>query len=114
MKRPIIVCLCGSTKFKDEFTKQQLQETLNGKIVLTIGCSLKSDVDIFGHLSERELYNIKRKLDKLHFAKIELADEVLILNVGGYIGVSTYDELNYARALDKKVRFLEPCVDRDI
>lgn len=46
--KPTIVCLCGSTKFKDEFTRAQLEETLAGKIVLTIGCNMKSDNDIFG------------------------------------------------------------------
>lgn len=106
-KRPLIVCLCGSTKFKDAFTKAQLEETLAGKIVLTIGCNMKSDQEIFGSMSPKEFEETKRKLDQLHFRKIEMADEVLILNVGGYIGLSTCDELNYARALGKRVRWLE-------
>ena len=105
--RPTIVCLCGSTKFKDAFTKAQLEETLAGKIVLTIGCNMKSDQEIFGHMSPKEFASTKRTLDQLHFRKIEMSDEILILNVNGYIGLSTCDELNYARALDKRVRFLE-------
>jgi hypothetical protein len=107
IERPIVVCLCGSTKFKDAFTKAQLEETMAGKIVLTIGCNMKSDQEIFGHMSPQEFADTKRKLDQLHFRKIEMADEVLILNVDGYIGLSTCDELNYARALGKTVRFLE-------
>jgi hypothetical protein len=106
-KRPLIVCLCGSTKFKDAFTQAQLQETLAGKIVLTIGCNMKSDQEIFGHMSPEEFATTKRALDQLHFRKIEMANEVLILNVDGYIGLSTCDELNYARALNKHIRFLE-------
>ena len=107
---PTIVCLCGSTKFKDAFTKAQLEETLAGKIVLTIGCNMKSDQEIFGHMSPEEFAATKRALDQLHFRKIEMADEVLILNVGGYVGLSTCDELNYARALGKRIRWLkEPC-----
>ena len=104
---PTIVCLCGSTKFKDAFTKAQLEETLAGKIVLTIGCNMKSDQEIFGHLSPEQFAATKGALDQLHFRKIELADEVLILNVGGYVGLSTCDELNYAKALNKKIRWLE-------
>lgn len=85
MKTPI-VCLCGSTKFKEAFTKAQFEETLKGKIVLTIGCNMKSDQEIFGHMSPQEFSKTKKRLDQLHFRKIEIADEVLILNVGGYIG----------------------------
>lgn len=106
--KPTIVCLCGSTKFKDAFTKAQLEETLAGKIVLTIGCNMKSDQDIFSHLSFQEFARIKWLLDQLHFRKIEMSDEILILNVNNYIGLSTCDELNYARALGKKIRWLEP------
>lgn len=111
--RPVVVCLCGSTKFKEVFTRAQLEETLAGNIVLTIGCNMRSDKDIFGHLPPDEFARVKLRLDHLHFRKIEMADEVLILNVGGYIGLSTCDELNYARVLGKRVRFLEetePCV----
>ena len=50
----------------------------------------------------------KVKLDELHLRKIDLADEVLILNVGGYIGESTGRELAYARQHGKTIRFLEP------
>ena len=106
-KKPRIVCLCGSTRFSDAFREAQLRETLGGKIVLTIGCNMKSDTEIFGHLPEDELQRIKTKLDELHLRKIDLADEVLILNVGGYIGQSTHNELQYARAHKKLVRYLE-------
>ncbi len=105
--RPKIICLCGSTRFKDAFTDAQLRETLAGKIVLTIGCNMKSDTEIFGHLTKPELNDIKVKLDELHKRKIDLADEVLILNVGGYIGDSTRSELNYAKQLSKKITYLE-------
>ncbi len=102
-----IVCLCGSTRFSDAFRKANLKETLAGKIVLSIGCDMRTDDEIFGHLPEDELERIKKELDELHFRKIELADEVLILNVGGYIGYSTGRELAHARKLGKKIRFLE-------
>ncbi len=69
---------------------------------------MKSDTELFGHLPESEQKEIKSKLDELHKRKIDLADEVYILNVGGYIGESTRSELEYAKAQDKPVRFLEP------
>ena len=107
MKRPTIVCLCGSTRFGDAFQEANLRETLDGKIVLSIGCNMRSDEDIFGHLPADELATIKTRLDELHLCKIDMADEVLILNVGGYIGESTAKELEYARLHGKVIRFLE-------
>lgn len=108
MKKPTIVCLCGSTRFSKAFQNANLRETLDGKIVLTIGCDIRSDTEIFGHMTINEIVMIKDQLDQLHLRKIDLADEVLILNVGGYIGESTARELAYARKLGKTVRFLEP------
>ena len=107
-QHPKIVCLCGSTRFGKAFQDANLNETLVGNIVLSIGCNMKSDTEIFGHLSEAKLTEIKVKLDELHKRKIDLADEVLILNVGGYIGQSTRSELEYAKAHNKIIRFLEP------
>ncbi len=107
MDKPKIVCLCGSTRFKDDFTKAQLDETLAGKIVVTIGCSLRDDNDIFGHLNESDLRLVKARLDILHLAKIDLADEVFILNVNGYIGESTEREICYAEMRGKQIKYLE-------
>lgn len=111
MKRTI-VCLCGSTRFYEAFRDANLNETLAGRIVLTIGCDLRSDKELFQGMSEERLAVLKAELDELHLRKIELADEVLILNVGGYIGQSTARELAYAQSLGKRVRFLEPEVRR--
>ena len=107
MNKPIIVCLCGSTRFGDQFASSQLEETLAGKIVLSIGCNMKSDHDIFGHLSLSEIRLIKERLDVLHFAKIDLADEILVLNVGGYIGESTEREIEYAAMRGKRIRYFQ-------
>ncbi len=105
---PVIVCLCGSTRFGEAFREANLRETVAGRIVLSIGCDMRSDADVFGHLTEAELLEMKVMLDWLHRRKLDLADEVLILNVGGYIGTSTRGELEYARSLGKRVRYLEP------
>jgi len=106
--KPKIVCLCGSTRFSEAFQKAQFEETLAGKIVLTIGNIMKPDTELFNGYSENELKEIKIRLDELHRRKIDLADEGLILNVGGYIGESTGGELAYARKHGKIIRFLEP------
>ena len=105
--RPRIVCLCGSTRFGATFEAAQFDETLAGKIVLTIGCNMKSDADLFRDYSAGARESIKAMLDELHLRKIDLADEVLILNVGGYIGESTARELAYAEKLGKAIRYLE-------
>lgn len=98
---PTIVCLCGSTRFSEAFREANLRETLAGRIVLSIGCDFKSD-DALGLTDED-----KARMDELHLRKIDLADEVLILNVGGYVGQSTARELAYAQQHGKRVRFLE-------
>lgn len=105
---PTIVCLCGSTRFKDAFTQAQFDETLAGNIVLTIGCNLRTDQELFGAMPHLEFDAVKMRLDALHLRKIELADEVLILNVGGYVGTSTRGELKHAIRCGKRVRWLEP------
>lgn len=97
--RPKIVCLCGSTRFLYAFQDANRKETLNGNIVLSIGCDTKRERSF--------TKETKQKLDELHKRKIDLADEVLVLNVDGYIGSSTRSEIDYARAQDKPVRWLE-------
>lgn len=103
---PKIVCLCGSTKFKKEFEKANLDLTKEGVIVLTVGSFTHADTGCSPeqHLGE----DVKRKLDQLHKRKIDLADEVYVLNVNSYIGSSTWSEIIYARSLGKPVVYLNP------
>lgn len=108
MRRRNIVCLCGSTRFSEAYQYANLTQTLAGNIVLTIGCDMKSDHALFDGMSEQEKENIKRNLDRLHFDKIAMSDVVLILNVDGYIGESTRNEIAFAESLGKIVRYLEP------
>ena len=105
---PVIVCLCGSTRFWRTFQQAGLSETLAGRIVLSIGAASGTDDDHFGNLPREEYDRVKVMLDELHLRKIDLADEVLILNVGGYVGESTQKELEYALAHGKRVRWWEP------
>lgn len=100
---PTIVCLCGSTRFKEAFETASRNETLAGRIVLSVG--------MFGHMEGLDMSGrVKQMLDELHLRKIDLANEVLFLNVGGYIGDSTRRELQYAADHGKKIRFLEPAI----
>ncbi len=103
--RPTIVCLCGSTRFTDAYHAANLHETLAGNIVLSVGCDFKSDTDLLlaGVLTPAD----KERLDELHLRKIDLCDEVLVINVDGYIGQSTKREIAYAQANGKVIRWLE-------
>lgn len=106
-ERPEIICLCGSTRFWDTFHAVGWELTLQGKIVLSIGvCKHAED-----HGGEALGQDVADMLDELHLRKIDLADTVWILNVGGYIGDSTRKELEYAREQGKHIIFLEPCDD---
>ena len=91
---PTIVCLCGSMKFKDAYKMVEETETLVGKIVLT------------SHVNKTNLTYIEQiKLDELHKRKIDLCDEIFILDINEYIGDSTMDELKYAQRKRKYIRF---------
>jgi len=107
LEKPTIVCLCGSTRFKDAFDEANYQETMAGKIVLSVGFFMHASGNKHGE-GIGATPKQKIALDELHKRKIDLADEVLILNVGGYIGSSTRSELDYAIDAKKVIRFLEP------
>ena len=103
---PKIVCLCGSTRFYNEFQKANYNETMNGNIILSVGFYPHSTEQVHGEkiaITSEE----KEKLDELHKRKIDLADEVFVLNVDGYIGESTKSEVEYAKQHDKPIRYLE-------
>ena len=102
---PKIVCLCGSTRFANEFMKAQFEETVAGNIVLTVGCFPRKPDGSWDQMQVTAEQKVN--LDSLHFRKIELADEVLIINVGGYVGESTANEIAHALYLRKPIRYLE-------
>lgn len=79
-KRPTIVCLCGSTRFSEAYRRANLDETMAGRIVLSIGAT-KDDLEAISPSPQNaDRADIKADLDALHLKKIEMADEVLILN----------------------------------
>lgn len=106
-KYPVIT-LCGSTRFKNEFMEVQKQLTLEGNIVISVGLFGHSgDSEVWENMDEGTLTKTKEMLDDMHKRKIDMADEIFVINVGGYIGYSTRSEIDYAVKHGKKVRYLE-------
>ena len=103
-----VITLCGSTRFKDEFMQAQKKLTLEGKIVISVGLfGHAGDSEVWEGMSEDTLTKTKLMLDDMHKRKIDMADEIFVINVGGYIGSSTKSEIEYAHATGKPVRYLE-------
>lgn len=96
-----IITLCGSTKFKEQYLEAQKRLTLEGNIVISVG--------LFGHSGDDEVWTegTKAMLDDMHKRKIDLADEIFVVNVDGYIGESTRSEIEYAKANGKVVKYME-------
>ena len=112
MRKYKVVTLCGSTLFKDQFLETQKRLTLEGNIVISVGLFGHSgDNEVWENMDEGTLTATKAMLDDMHKAKIDMADEIFVINVDGYIGDSTRSEIEYAKMTGKAVRFLEPIVD---
>lgn len=99
-KYPVIT-LCGSTRLKEQFLEAQKRLTLEGNIVISVG--------LFGHSGDDEVWaeGTKEMLDDMHKRKIDMADSIYVINVGGYIGESTRSEIEYAQKNGKEVIYLE-------
>lgn len=101
MKEYNVITLCGSIKFKEEFIKIQKELTLQGNIVISVGffdCSEDNEV-----LQE----STKKMLGDMHKRKIDMADEIFVINKNGYIGESTQSEIAYAKSIGKRIKLLE-------
>ena len=106
-KYPVIT-LCGSTRFKDAFMKAPKELTLAGNIVISVGLfGHAGDTEVWEGLDEDTLTATKEMLDDMHKRKIDMADGIFVINVGGYIGSSTRSEIEYALAAGKTVAYLE-------
>ena len=103
-----VITLCGSTRFKKEFMEAQKMLTLKGNIVISVGLFGHSgDSEVWENMDEGTLTKTKEMLDDMHKRKIDMADEIFVINVGGYIGESTKSEIEYAKKTGKKVNYLE-------
>ena len=96
-----VITLCGSTRFKEQFLEAQKRLTLDGNIVISVG--------LFGHSGDDEVWTegTKEMLDNMHKRKIDMADAIYVINVGGYIGESTRSEIDYATKHGKEILYLE-------
>lgn len=97
LDRPEVVCICGSARFVEEMRAANRELTFSGAIVLAPG-------EADGAVSNEQ----KAALDALHLRKIDLADRILVVNPGGYVGESTNREIAYARSRGKPVSFTHP------
>ncbi|GGL80756.1 hypothetical protein GCM10010840_18240 [Deinococcus aerolatus] len=95
-------------RFLEGFDAASLAETLAGRIVLSVGSHRQGDGEALGYLNQAQKTAALEGLAELHRRKIDLADEILVINVGGYVGERTRAEIEYARAQGKRVRWLEP------
>ena len=96
----MIITLCGSTRFKDEFELVAKELALQGHTVLS--------VNLFAHADNIELTQEQKiRLDNAHKQKISISDAIYVINKDQYIGESTYGEIDWAERLGKKIFFLE-------
>ena len=103
-----VITLCGSTRFKDEFMEAQKRLTLQGNIVISVGLyGHAGDQEVWDGMDEGTLSKTKEMLDDMHKRKIDMADAIYVINVGGYIGESTRSEIDYAKKHGKQILYLE-------
>ncbi len=98
--KPKVICICGSSKFKAQILGITQRETLKGRIAINHGFFHHQDLV---PLSDEQ----KNNLDTLMFRKIDISDEIFIVNVNGYMGKTTIAAIEYARQMNKPVHFLE-------
>jgi hypothetical protein len=106
---PTIITLCGSTKYPEEFMRVMMEETLKGNLVISVGMFGHSDIPPGAKEATAdgdESTEVKQMLDRLHLRKIDLADKIIVINPGGYIGSSTRREIEYASGLGKEIEYL--------
>ena len=108
VKKYKVITLCGSTRFKEDFMRVQKELTLKGNIVISVGLFGHSgDSEVWENMDEGSLTKKKQMLDDMHKRKIDMADEIFVINIGGYIGENTKSEIEYAIKNNKKVNYLE-------
>lgn len=95
-----IICLCGSLRFKKQYGQVELYLVLQGNTVLT-PCCMYVDAQRKDSFMEH-----KPRFDEQHLHKIDISDEVFVIDVDGYIGESTQKEIDHAKATGKPIRYM--------
>ena len=98
-----VVTLCGSTRFAAEFAEVNQRLTLDGCVVISLGMFSLPDLPDYDWAVDNA--DLKGRLGRVHFQKIRLADEVYVVDPGGYVGESTRREIAYAESLGTPVRY---------
>lgn len=110
MIKPTVVTLCGSSRYPQHHMRIMMDETLKGNIVIPMGLYGHADFPVGAREATAdgdERTEVKQMLDELHKRKIDLSDEILVVNVNGYIGDSTRREIVYAEVNGKRVRYFQ-------
>ena len=95
-----VVVLCGSTRFKDEFEKVSRELTLSGYIVISLS--------VYSHYDNLNLNKDQiNMLTNIQYQKIDMADEIYVINKYGYMGSGTIKEIEYAKSKGKVIRYME-------
>ena len=103
-----VITLCGSTRFKEDFLREQKRLTLEGNIVISVGLFGHSgDNEVWEGMDEDTVTQTKIMLDDMHKRKIDMADEIYVINKNGYIGSSTRSEIEYAKSKGLDVNYME-------
>ena len=109
-ERPKIITIIGSTRYINEMSLIGWEFEKQGHIVLNPRLLpptyIRKSNDDGRHAAESE--NVKEIIDKTYLHKVAMADEIFVVNINGYIGDSTRNELNHAIKLNKKIVWLEP------
>lgn len=106
--RPEIVCLCGSLRFTEQFHALERELALAGVIVLSPSYPAQAPDGVDVELSAEQ----RTTLGDLHLRKVELADRIIVVNPGGYLGESTRREIAHARAIGRPVSFTDSTGDQ--
>jgi hypothetical protein len=99
-----VITLCGSTRFEAEFAELNQRLTLEGCVVISLGMFSLPDLPDYDWTTDSS--DLRGRLGGVHLEKIRMADEVYVVDPGGYIGESTRREIAYAESLGTPVRYL--------
>ncbi len=105
--KPLGVCFSGSTRFLDVMAVKRWEMERDWGAI-TLGCHLLPDSYGAAPDHQAEVEGCAEHMDELHCRKIDMSDELYVINVGGYIGEATRREIDYALSLGKPVQYLEP------
>ena len=98
-----VVTICGSMKFANEMMKIATDlEKKHG------WCLIQCVYDVGENVTQEEIDNIVNA----HWKKIDISDAIYVVNIGGYIGNATRNEINYALSKGKEIIYHESVLEK--